>query len=68
MRKFDDDQVERMCGKKISYSTKKIALTVKNKREKHRYKNGSLRIYCCPICQGYHITHTKLWDMIDKLN
>lgn len=59
MRQFDDEQIERMCGRKKSYSKLKLARTVKNKLERYGHKKNSLRIYLCPICSEYHITHTK---------
>lgn len=47
---------ERACLSKKPYSTKKLALTVKNRLEKTREGRGNLRIYDCPYCDGWHIT------------
>ena len=55
---FDTEAVERMCSSKKQYKTLKDARTMKNNKERHRYKKGGLRIYQCPICEFYHLTHS----------
>lgn len=54
------DPATRMCGSKNRYATLKDARTMLNHKEKYHLKKGTLRIYECPICNGYHLTHTKL--------
>lgn len=55
-----DQTAQRMCKSKNRYGTLKEARTMRNHKERYHRKKGSLRIYQCPICQGYHLTHTKL--------
>ncbi len=47
------------CRAKVRYSTKKIALSVKNQilrgHRGHR-RAADLRTYCCPACHGWHLT------------
>lgn len=42
------------CGEKVKYS-KKDALTAKNRR--YSSEHIQLRIYQCPNCNGWHLTH-----------
>lgn len=43
------------CGKN-TYSTKKWAETIRNKRLKSKRKADDLRIYVCKRCGKYHLT------------
>jgi hypothetical protein len=59
-----DKTADRMCKSKNRYTLKE-ARTMRNRKERYRYKKGELRIYQCPICDGYHLTHTKLDNGLD---
>jgi hypothetical protein len=50
-----DDAGMRMCGKKIRYASRDKA--EKAARNRQRHGSGKLRVYECPICGGYHISH-----------
>ena len=60
MSERNNSPVMRMCGSKNRYASLKEARTMRNRKEKYHYKKGQLRIYQCPVCAGYHLTHTKL--------
>lgn len=52
-------KAKRMCLDKIRFADKWDALTSLNCYAKHRGRHGrpdSLRIYHCPICNGWHQT------------
>ena len=51
--------VLKMCKVKTSYDSKKDALTAKNHAERKRLGKNKLRIYNCPICNKWHLTHKK---------
>lgn len=42
---------------KVAYATKKDAATAKNRR--YRQDRVQLRIYECPGCKRWHLTHTR---------
>ena len=46
-----------MCGSKLPYTTMSNAKRIVERREKAG--SGTLRVYRCPICRRWHITHTK---------
>lgn len=43
------------CGGKIAYKSERSAIATARECEKER--GGKLRVYSCPICGNYHITH-----------
>ena len=43
------------CGSKVAYKSERSALAMARECEKER--GGHLRVYACPICGNYHITH-----------
>lgn len=43
------------CGSKVAYKSERSALAMA--RECERERGGHLRVYACPICGNYHITH-----------
>lgn len=43
------------CGGKIAYKSERSAIATARECEKER--GGHLRVYACPICGNYHITH-----------
>jgi hypothetical protein len=45
------------CGEKVVYPHKKDAQTVRNQVLRRRRKRPEvLRIYCCPYCDGWHLS------------
>ena len=57
MPRWTKQQLETMCTSKQAYPSLKDATTVKNHRERKGMKKGTLRIYHCPNCKKYHISH-----------
>ena len=55
-----DNTARRMCRSKNRYATLKEARSMRNHKERYHHKKGELRIYQCPLCNGYHLTHKKL--------
>lgn len=46
-----------MCGGKTPYTTEENAERVAKRRE--RAGSRKLRVYRCPICKRWHMTHTE---------
>lgn len=56
IRKYGESGL-RQCGKKMRYDTRDIASDIALKRS---IESGiELRVYKCPICNGWHITHKE---------
>jgi len=56
-----DGQLSRCFGK-VRFPDKRAAATARNARMNSRYRRGKpkyLRIYPCPSCGGWHLTHTR---------
>lgn len=53
--------VERMCSRKVRYTTKQSAKRAGRKINKARAAKGEepMRIYHCPICGYWHFTHKE---------
>lgn len=47
------------CKRKVRYGTERKALSVADRRWKKA--RVELRVYPCPLCQGFHLTKTKNW-------
>lgn len=46
-----------MCETKRRYPSKKMAtLAFEGVRRARRNRKKTLRVYCCPICKGWHLT------------
>jgi hypothetical protein len=54
----------RQCGKKARYDTRELAELVALKRS--IASDTYLRVYRCPICGGWHITHTERIEVDPK--
>jgi hypothetical protein len=54
---LDPFQVADMCETKNRYPSKRMvnAQLIKT-RLARRNRKKSLRVYCCPICKGWHLT------------
>lgn len=62
MAMSENDVVNRMCTSKRTYDTLKDARTMRNHMERYNHKKGELRVYECPICSKYHLTHAPLTE------
>lgn len=51
---FSPRVIEAMCGKKHRYGKQGIALAAALRSAK---RTRSMRVYRCPICKGWHLTH-----------
>lgn len=47
------------CKRKVRYGTERKALRVADRR--FRKVGVELRVYSCPLCQGFHLTKKKDW-------
>jgi len=57
-----EEHAHAKCFGKIRYAEKKAAATARNARLRDRRRRGKpkyLRIYACPACGGWHLTHTR---------
>jgi hypothetical protein len=51
-----------VCRKYV-YPTKRDAQTARNAAfRRRRHRPDFLRIYACPECNGWHLTHKELWN------
>lgn len=47
------------CQQKVRYESKKYAQTALNTLIANQGKEGQRRIYSCPWCKGWHMTHVE---------
>ena len=47
-------EIYRQCAKKVRYKSQHEARVIANLAESQR--GHKLRVYCCPICNGWHLT------------
>ena len=49
-------EAHRACGRKVRYSSKEAA-EAKANRSMRIYSSPPLKVYQCPYCHGWHLTH-----------
>lgn len=61
MGDFDRDEVAYACTSKKRYATAKHAGKVAALRGV-----AGLRVYACPVCQGFHLTSATLGEVVER--